>query len=284
MNPVLKNEMKLMGRSRQMVIIVTVFNLIMSGAILLIFDGLQMMQRESGSSPWTNVSLAYAVIITLEICMLTLFVPPIASGSIAGEYEHQTMDILLTSRMNTKTIIKGKLLSSVSLALLLMVSCLPVNIMVLTFGGLTFMMMIKSILYAAFFAFMAGSIGVLCSAILRRTTGATIATYGIILLMTIGTLALEVVISLLSEAHPWLTAVVYLLFYLLLLNPALTFSVIVTQIFSGFDLIDRLSVNIFVPQFLMQHWVFASLIVQIIFSLILLRAAERKLDPLSKRR
>ena len=284
MNPVLKNEMKLMGRSRQMVIIVTVFNLIMSGAILLIFDGLQMMQRESGSSPWTNVSLAYAVIITLEICMLTLFVPPIASGSIAGEYEHQTMDILLTSRMNTKTIIKGKLLSSVSLALLLMVSCLPVNIMVLTFGGLTFMMMIKSILYAAFFAFMAGSIGVLCSAILRRTTGATIATYGIILLMTIGTLALEVVISLLSEAHPWLTAVVYLLFYLLLLNPALTFSVIVTQIFSGFDLIDRLSVNNFVPQFLMQHWVFASLIVQIIFSLILLRAAERKLDPLSKRR
>ena len=284
MNPVLKNEMKLMGRSRQMVIIVTVFNLIMSGAILLIFDGLQMMQRESGSSPWTNVSLAYAVIITLEICMLTLFVPPIASGSIAGEYEHQTMDILLTSRMNTKTIIKGKLLSSVSLALLLMVSCLPVNIMVLTFGGLTFMMMIKSILYAAFFAFMAGSIGVLCSAILRRTTGATIATYGIILLMTIGTLALEVVISLLSEAHPWLTAVVYLLFYLLLLNPALTFSVIVTQIFSGFDLIDRLSVNIFAPQFLMQHWVFTSLIVQIIFSLILLRAAERKLDPLSKRR
>ena len=273
-----------MGRSRQMVIIVTVFNLIMSGAILLIFDGLQMMQRESGSSPWTNVSLAYAVIITLEICMLTLFVPPIASGSIAGEYEHQTMDILLTSRMNTKTIIKGKLLSSVSLALLLMVSCLPVNIMALTFGGLTFVMMIKPILYAAFFAFMAGSIGVLCSAILRRTTGATIATYGIILLMTIGSLALEVAISLLSEAHPWLTAVTYLLFYLLLLNPALTFSVIVMEIFAGYDLIDRLISTIYVPPLMRQHWVLVSLIVQIIFSLILLRAAERKLDPLKKRR
>ena len=284
MNPVLKNEMKLMGRSRQMVIIVTVFNLIMSSAILLIFDGLQMTQRQSGTSPWNNVGLTYAVIITIEICMLTLFVPPIASGSIAGEFEHQTMDILLTSRMNTRTIIIGKLLSSVSLALLLMVSCLPVNIMALTFGGLTFVMMMKPILYAAFFAFMAGCIGILFSTVMKRTTGATIATYGFILILTIGTLALEIVVHLLMEEHFWLAIPVSILFYILLLNPALTFSVIVMEIFSGFGLIDSLSSRLFVPVFLMQHWVLVSLIVQIVFSLLILKAAELKLDPVKKRR
>ena len=283
-NPVLKNEMKIMGRSRQMVIIVTAFNLIMSLAILLIFDNIQMISRTSGGSPWLNVDLMFAVIITLQICMLTLFVPPIAGGSIAGEFEHQTMDIMLSSRMNAKNIIWGKLLSSVSLALLLMVSCLPVDMMMMTYGGLTLPMMIRPIIYSAFFAFFAGCIGIFWSSHLRRTTGATIATYGMILILTVGILALELVIRVLFEGITGIRVIVYILCLLQLLNPAVTFSAIVMRIFSGSNIIENLTEGLYMPQLITDKWVLLSLCVQIIFALALILLSVRRLDPLKKRR
>lgn len=283
-NPVLKNEMKLMGRSRQMVIIVTSFNLIMSVAILLIFDSINMMSQTSGGSPWMNVNLMFAVIITLQICMLTLFVPPIAGGSIAGEFERQTMDILLSSRMSAKNIIWGKLLSSVSLALLLMVSCLPVDMMMMTYGGLTLPMMAGPLLFSAFFAFFAGCIGIFWSCHLRRTTGATIATYGMILFLTVGILALELVTRMLFGEFAGIWFIVYILCYLQLLNPAVTFSAIVVRIFSGSDIIRWLSEGLSVPLFITEHWILLSVCAQIIFSVILIIFSVKRLDPIKKRR
>lgn len=283
-NPVLKNEMKLMGRSRQMVIIVTAFNLIMSLAILLIFDSINMMCQTSGSSPWMSVNLMFAVIITLQICMLTLFVPPIAGGSIAGEFERQTMDILLSSRMNAKNIIFGKLLSSVSLALLLMVSCLPVDMMMMTYGGLTLPMMAGPLLYSAFFAFFAGCIGVFWSCHLRRTTGSTIATYGMILVLTVGILALELVTRILFGELSGIRIIVYILCYLQLLNPSVTFSAIVMHIFSGADIIVNLTDGLYVPSPITEHWIPLSICVQIVFAFILIIFSVKWLDPIKKRR
>ena len=283
-NPVLKNEMKRMARSRQMIWIVVAFDIIMAAAAILIYDQIHLLQTTSGSSPWMNFNIMFTVIITIEICMLTLFVPPIAGGSIAGEYEHQTMEILLSSRLNVKEIITGKLLSSISLALLLLVSCLPVDMMILSFGGITISDMFRPLFYTVFYAFLTGAIGIFFSCLLKRTTASTIASYGLILFLTIGMAALDLALQSFFIILPALRFLNYLIFYLLLLNPALTFSLIVMHIFTSENYIEFFARDMYIPVFVTDHWVFLSVAAQMLLIAALLFFAARKLDPLSRRK
>ncbi len=283
-NSVLKYEMKRMARSRQMLWIVFAFNIIMAGAALLIYENIRLMNESGGISVWLGVDYLFAVIITIEICMLTLFVPPIAGGSIAGEYEHQTIEILLSSKLAASEIVAGKLLSSISLALLLMVSSLPVDMMIMTFGGLSITSMFKPLLYTAFFALLAGSIGVFFSCFLKRTTPATIATYGLILFLTIGLLVLPLAMQVIFGNVAGMKVILYILFYMMLLDPALTFSMIVMQIFEAGSMLDFFTGTLIMPPFIMENWILLSIAAQIIMIAVLIFFSIRKLDPLTTKR
>ncbi len=57
------------------------------------------------------------------------------AGSIAGERERQTLDMLLATKMKPWSIVLGKLESSLSSVLMLAVSSLPVLSIVFIFGG-----------------------------------------------------------------------------------------------------------------------------------------------------
>ena len=187
MNPVYKNELKMSARSMQLPVLAVIFNSILSVVALIALYGIRQNYINSGGNPYHSMMILYVVVLTIEVVLLCLFVPSAAGGSIAGERERQTLDILLASRMTVREIVTGKLLSCISMAVLLVVTSIPVLAMTSMYGGMQLGSLYQSAAYVGFFILFVGSIGVFCSCRFKKTTYASISAYGLLIVLTIGT-------------------------------------------------------------------------------------------------
>ena len=187
MNPVYKNELKMSARSMQLPVLAVIFNSILSVVALIALYGIRQNYINSGGNPYHSMMILYVVVLTIEVVLLCLFVPSAAGGSIAGERERQTLDILLSSRMTVREIVTGKLLSCISMAVLLVVTSIPILAVTSMYGGMQLGLLYQSAAYVGFFILFAGSIAVFCSCRFKKTTYASISAYGLLIVLTIGT-------------------------------------------------------------------------------------------------
>ena len=195
MNPVYKNELKMSARSMQIPVLAVIFNSILSVVTLSVLYSIRQGYIRNGSEPYSSMMLLYVVVLTIEVVLLCLFVPSAAGGSIAGERERQTLDILLSSRMSVGEIVMGKLLSCISTAVLLVLTSVPILAVTSMYGGMQLSVLYQSAAYVGFFILFIGSIGVFCSCRFKKTTYASISAYGVIIALTIGTGLLVVLLN-----------------------------------------------------------------------------------------
>src|SRR5579883_2255726 len=71
-----------------------------------------------------------------QFFMVALVAPTFAAGSITGEKERRTYEMLLASPLQPATILFGKLLSSLSYLVILILSSLPLMILCFLLGGI----------------------------------------------------------------------------------------------------------------------------------------------------
>src|SRR4030081_162896 len=83
-------------------------------------------------------SQAFAAMTFFQLGLVCLFAPALAAGSISGERERQTFDVLLVSRVSAFGIVWGKLVASIAFVLLLILTALPLFAAVFLFGGIDF--------------------------------------------------------------------------------------------------------------------------------------------------
>src|SRR5262249_37182893 len=70
------------------------------------------------------------------VLLVALVAPTFAAGSITGEKERKTYEMLLASPLQPATILLGKLLSSLSYLVILILSSLPLMILCFLLGGI----------------------------------------------------------------------------------------------------------------------------------------------------
>ena len=105
-NAVYKNEMKANVRSVRFFLVLFAFNSILSALSFLAFAGIMNQSRYFGQiSGLTNI---YSTMAYIELAMFMLIIPTITAGSITGEKERKTLDLLLISKMTPFSIIIGK--------------------------------------------------------------------------------------------------------------------------------------------------------------------------------
>lgn len=175
-NPVLSKELRATARRPRLVLGLFVFNTVLAFMVVAVFR-LNFYISASEVS-YSNVIRFFSWIEIAEFLLLAFIVPSLMAGSIAGEREKQTLDILLTTPMSTLTIIVGKLLASTGTILLFIFSSLPIMSVVFLIGGVGLFDIVLIVVYACVFAIYIGSIGIFFSSIFRRTIFATITTYG----------------------------------------------------------------------------------------------------------
>lgn len=297
MNPVYKKELKMMARSMQLPVLAVVFNVALAAVALIVLYCIRQIAVSNGIAPYEYMMAFYMGILSMEVLLFCLFVPSTAGGSIAGERERQTLDILLASKMTVPGIIVGKLMSCISMAMLLGVSSLPVLAITLMYGGIGLTDIYQSIIYVGCIVLMIGCVGVFCSCCFKKTTFASVASYGIIIFLTLGTL---LIVILLNAAYQLRTggvsadyyfysfygggiAAIKGLVYLLLLNPAVTYVMILFGQMGNVERIESFLQSFGAAQNVVDHWIILSIAVQIVFMAVLFLMSVKYLDPQNER-
>lgn len=281
-NPVFRKELKLGARSAKLPTLLLIYNGILAFITLLVFYSIIESAKWSGIMNHISILLLYVVIIGIEGTLLAFIVPSLTSGTISGERERQTLDILLSTRMTPLGIITGKLLSSLSTNVLLVISSLPVVSIVFIFGGISLKNIIEIMLYLIFVAVYFGAIGIACSARFKKTVLSTAAAYGSVFGLCIGTAAISVIFELIaslffSSAAVSCKGIVNLI---LLFNPAITvISVLIHQLGAPATAINAFHEYMNVSLILSSHWIGISIIVQILCMIACIWLAQKSLKP-----
>ena len=116
-----------------------------------------------------------------QFFLVALAAPTFAAGSITGEKERKTYEMLLASPLEPMTILIGKLLSSLSYLVILILSSLPLMILCFLLGGLLLSEIARAYLVLILAAGTFGLLSVACSSFFRRTSSALVVSYMVIL-------------------------------------------------------------------------------------------------------
>ena len=125
-----------------------------------------------------------------QFFLVSLMAPTFAAGSITGEKERKTYEMLLASPLRPGTILVGKLLSSLSYLVILILSSLPLMILCYLLGGLLLSEITRSYLVLILAAGTFGLLSVACSSYFRRTSSALVVSYLITLPLSLICVAL----------------------------------------------------------------------------------------------
>jgi ABC-type transport system involved in multi-copper enzyme maturation permease subunit len=134
------------------------------------------------------------------IMMTALLVLGTTSGSIARERETHTLPLLLGTPLSPLSVVAGKMVGAASYILLVVAAGVPLFTLVIMFGGIPPRQIASTavILVATAFAFSA--LGVFVSAVSRNGLLASLITYSLVMVLTVGSYAVYLVASPLSKA------------------------------------------------------------------------------------
>lgn len=289
LNTVFKNELKLNARTMKIAWLIFVVNLILTFFSSYLFINIVNRARSVGSIAYAKTLNAYLLLTAVEFVILLVVLPAFTASSISGEREKQTLDILLTTKLTPLQIVIGKLETCLGIVCILVISSLPALSLIFVFGGIGILDLIIFLFIMLVSAIFIGSIGIFFSAFFKKTTSATVASYGILLAITLGTV---IIIYIIYSALDSKTIYDYMYMadlggavYILLLNPAINFLGMITrQVGTGKELL--LLFNKFGDynnDFIVNNWVVISLVIQMILSFIMLAAASRRVNPLQRK-
>ena len=278
-NPVAVKELRGRMRGRRAFVILTIYLLIMSGFILLIFAGFAA-SGPTGPDLRQLGKYVFAVVVAVQIFLVLIIGPSLTAGAISGEKERKTYDLLRTTLLSSRAIVAGKLLSALSYVFLLVIASIPIQSIAFLLGGISPSEVVISQAVILSCAIAYALIGLYMSTVARNTLAASVATYAIVIFLTAGLPVLAGGIFILTESirygplglGDW-TQIVLNYFLLLMAVINLPASLVVSEIFLletgslfGFrQMIGTYRIFIFSPWYL--SIIFYSLLALILFSL-----------------
>ncbi|MDO4330067.1 MAG: ABC transporter permease subunit [Lachnospiraceae bacterium] len=293
-NPVYKREMTVSSRSIRVSVIMMVFNSILALVALLNMYSMTSQVRVTAEISYASFLDLYVFVAAIEFLMLVFIMPALTSGSISGERERQTLNLMLSTQMTPFQIVIGKLMSSMVNMALLVVSSFPVFSLVFVYGGIRITDLALLLLLYLAVALLSAGLGLCFSAVCRRSTVATAISYGFLVFLIAGTYAVNYFIWSMAQ----MGAASYVnqmggiasqvnsggLIYLMLFNPAVTFYQII-GVQTGNREVSAQVIQWFGSRSsnpILDAWIPVSLILQTLLALLLLAVAVRAVDPVGR--
>lgn len=290
-NPVYQKELTTSVRSIKTAVIIAGYNGILAlFGLFAFYVTFSYKSRFGETVDYSSILQIYSIITAAEFALVIFIVPALTASAISGEREKQTLEILLTTKLSPIQIITGKLASSISMMILLAFSSLPILALVFSIGGVTLQDFGEFMLLIVSTAIFIGAIGIFLSTLYKKTTSATVSTYGVLLFLGLGTLVILWAVRMIIELNlsqifggaaikPEPNVGDWML--ILLINPVVTFiSMIEKQTGTGTKLTSFFNHFGTIQNEIQSSWFYYSILVQLIISLILLWCSARLLNPL----
>ena len=180
-NPIIVKELRSRMRRKRSYVILTLFLIFSAGIVSLVYFGVAGT-NDFYPDPDVRRTLGQAIFLTvvlLQLGAVNFVTPAFTAGSIASERENQTYDLLRTTPVSAKDIVRGKLLSGLLFTLLLLIATIPMQSMAFLFGGIELPELIIATLMIVVTATVFSAVGIYASTLLKRSVPATILAYAI---------------------------------------------------------------------------------------------------------
>lgn len=125
--------------------------------------------------------------VALQLGITVLVSTSLAAGTIASERERGTLDLLLLGRLRPGAIVVAKFVASMSWAVLLVVSAVPVLLAVFLFAGVGFGALVAALVVTLAAALAVGALALLISARSGHTALALASSYAAVVALELGT-------------------------------------------------------------------------------------------------
>ncbi len=293
-NPVYHKEVRMTLRSPKLIFSIMVFNALLAitgimclasldektftvfGTIRNVLEYLGIIQKSADASYYSAVSL-YTLLALMECLLLTFIMPIMSAESISGERERQTLDLIMATHLTPLEIVLGKLKACVNLVTIILMSTMPVLSLVFVVGGFPLTELLKLFIVLLTIAIYFGGIGVFCSALMRRTVTAMLAAFTGVLMTSAGTLLFAQILAGIASIDA-LKFTGRLWGGMLLFNPLVTLlTFLQSQIgnSSAFLLYAEKFYHLPTESFLSQHWLYASILAQLLATVFFVYLASR---------
>ena len=201
-NPIVAKEYRTRMRTWRSPFAITLYILLLGGLgwaafSLIVASSSQAFGVGSGSN---YGQMLFTFLIIFQVALLGFITPALTAGSISGERERQTIDLLFVTPISPFSIIWGKLLASMSFIILLLVLSIPIFSLVFLFGGIELDQVAYAFAVTGATALTLGFIGIAFSTLFRRTLTATVAAYAAAFVLFVGFFAYGYVFP--TEADP----------------------------------------------------------------------------------
>jgi ABC-type transport system involved in multi-copper enzyme maturation permease subunit len=186
-NPVLSRELLVTLRANRSFVLQLIYVAVLGLVVYMAWPSGQggVNQVSSGAA-----QSLFELFFFGQFFLVALVTPAFAAGSITGEKERKTYELLLASPLKPSTILVGKLLSSLTYLVLLILSSLPLMILCFLLGGILLSEIFRAYLILILAAGTFGLISVACSSYFRRTSSALVVSYLVILPLALACVAM----------------------------------------------------------------------------------------------
>lgn len=195
-NPVLRRELLERWRGRRAFLVVTGELLVLMAMLLLLYWGgrsvLIDQARFDGGLAADAGPLLGRFVIDSTFAFALLFVlfigPGYAAGQISGERERQTLGLLQITLVGPWGIVLGKLGAATAWLVLLAVVAIPLGAVGFFLGGAVWTDVVRGMFFIIVVAVSISAMAIGISSMVKRTSAAIVMSYGMVLLLVIGTL------------------------------------------------------------------------------------------------
>ena len=278
-NPIYQKEASISSRSLKTPMVFALFNFVLALVALTAMSVNVNQVRITAEIKYSAFLAIFKFVSMLEFAMILLIMPALSSGSISGERERKTFDIMRMTRMSSADIVIGKLMAAVGSIIVLVISSAPIIALVFIYGGVRLMDIV--VLFASYIiaAIFIGTIGIFISALCDRTVISTACTYTAVLFITLGGAAIYMINGIIYSGASAYTAGV-LERIAAAINPLAAFSIMLSRLTGDKQLLEYVLRLIGIGSESVNYnmLIGAGLCFQLILAIIFLAGAARLVD------
>lgn len=178
-NPVTLKELRIGLREKRIFILQVLFLFLLLALSLVVLP--QMFDRKSSQRLADAGREFFYVLFWVQLLLLSFTMPALTCGSLSGERERNSLDMVLASRLSSGELVAGKLGFAAYCLVLLLASALPLASISFFLGGVSLGQALSCYVELFLFGMIAASVGLFSSARESRSNYSTVQAYLLVL-------------------------------------------------------------------------------------------------------
>jgi ABC-type transport system involved in multi-copper enzyme maturation permease subunit len=180
-NPVMQRELLVNLRMGRAFVLLFMYQALLGAVVYFAWPQQTRLDLTAGSTSVKQTQRLVDLFFVGQYVLASMMAPSFAAGSITGEKERKTYEMLLASPLRPAAIVLGKLVAALTHLGVLIFTSLPIVMLCLPLGGVSVYEVLAAYLGLILSVISFGMISVACSAYFQRTSASLVVSYLLIL-------------------------------------------------------------------------------------------------------